>query len=110
MANIGAMRERVTLQAGAQIADAGGGYVLSWVTKATVWARVKPLSGREVAARGGLEASQMYEVTIRARQDVEIIAGDRLVWRSRFHNVRTIKNFDERGAYLTLECESGVTT
>lgn len=110
MPNVGAMRERITIQREASQDDGGGGYDLAWVDVCTVWARVRPLSGREQAAHGGLEASQMYEITIRTRPDTDIYPGLRAVWNEKNLNIRSVVNDDERGRYLKLTCESGVTT
>lgn len=106
---IGAMRERVTIQAEAQTPDNGGGYALSWSSVTSCWARVRPLGGREQAARGGLEAAQIYEVTIR-RQAAAVTPENRLLWGSVPLNIRSVINMDERGEYLTLSCDAGVVT
>jgi len=110
MTRIGSMRERVSVQQEGRTDDMGGGYALSWTTMATVSARVRPLTGREMAARGALEASQMYEVTIRRPVDYAINTGMRLLWGSVALNIRATANNDERGEFITCTCESGVVT
>ena len=108
--SIGSMRERVACQQETSVADGGGGYALTWQTVATVWARVRPLSGREVAARGAMESATTYEVTVRKRADVALTTGWRLLWGSLPLNIRAVRNMDERGEFLTLDCEAGVAT
>lgn len=111
MVKIGDLRERVALQQEASVvADGGGGYDFTWQTVATVWARVRPLSGRELAARGGMESPVNYEVTLRRRTDAALTTGWRLLWGTIPLNIRSVRNMDERGEFLTLDCESGVAT
>jgi len=105
---IGDMRERVTLQQEVLTADGGGGNALAWTAGSVVWARVRPLSGREQAARGGLEAAQLFEVTIRRQAALAVTTGWRALWGGVPLNIRTVRNMDERNEYLTLECERGV--
>lgn len=105
---IGAMRERVTLQQESRVVDDGGGYPNSWVAVDTVWASVKPLTGRERQLAAQTEAPVSYRVTIRYRDDVT--PAMRLVWGTRYLNITGIFNADQKKAYLTLECSEGVAT
>lgn len=107
---IGNMRERVTIQQESRTPDNEGGAAIAWPDIATVYASIRPLSGREQAARGGLEASQMYEVVIRRNPSISVVAALRFVWGSVILNVRNVRNVDERGEFLTCDCESGVVT
>lgn len=97
---IGALRERVILQARSDATDAIGAVVYSWATVATLWARVRPVNSRESTIADRIAATAFYEVTIRHRSDVSPTG--RLVWRNRVLNVVGITNPDERRAYIAL--------
>lgn len=102
----GQLRERVTIQQAVETPDGGGGSSIDWQDVATVWAEVRPLSGRERLQAQQLESAVNYRIRIRFRSD--ITAGMRLVWRDQVMNIRAVYNEDQKRAYLTLDCESGV--
>ena len=108
MPRIGAMRERVVIQAGAGAADGYGGRTSDWSAVATVWAEVAPIGGRERAQAEQLEGVVTHRVTIRHRTDVT--AAHRLLWGSKALNVRAVTNPDQRRRYLDLLCEEGTAT
>ena len=102
----GQLDERVTIQSQVRVADAGGGYAESWQDVATVWARVRPLSGRERDMGEQLESPRDYRVTIRRRSDVT--TAHRLVWRGAALNVRFVADAGPRPLYMDLDCQRGV--
>lgn len=106
---IGAMRERVSIQVETQTPDGGGGYTLGWTTLATVWARVRPISGREALQAQQLESAVQYRVTIRTFPGLAA-ARHRLLWGSRPLNILAIRNPDEHGVYMEIDAAEGVAT
>jgi SPP1 family predicted phage head-tail adaptor len=108
---IGPMRERVRIEREVRSADAGGGAIVTWTPldhAPTAWARIEPLSGRELVQAMRLQARLTHKVTMRWRGDVT--AAMRLVWGERVFNIRARLNPDERRRYLELLCEEGVAT
>lgn len=105
---IGELRERVTLQTKTRTRDAMGGYAETWADTATVWALVRPMSGRERAQAGQQQAAANYLVVMRYRSDV--LAGQRLLWRDTPLNIRFIADRGPRAEFLELEAELGVET
>lgn len=112
---IGAMRERITLQREDRVSDGAGGSVPTWYDLATVFARVQPASGRESFASGRerfasqqLQNGITHKVTIRHRDDIS--GATRILWGTRYLNIRSILNLDERNRYFTIEADEGEGT
>lgn len=106
---LGNLRERVTIQTFTESSDGGGGSTRTWSNLATVWAEVKPVSrvaDRERVDTGRLATIQTYLVTIRHRTGFDTSA--RLLWGSKYLNIRSIENRDLRKRFLVLECQEGV--
>lgn len=69
--NVGALRERVTLQVPSSSAGTDGEYGQpTWRKLATVYAQVTPLTARERLSAQALQASIAYRVVVRDRDDV----------------------------------------
>lgn len=103
---IGTLDQRITIQREARTADDYGGAALAWVNVATVWANVRPLSGRERADFGEVEAPANYRFTIRRRGDVT--AAMRITWAGAAYNIRFVSDPGARSLYMALEAERGV--
>jgi SPP1 family predicted phage head-tail adaptor len=68
--NPGELDQRVTLQTATLSRDAVGGPVETWVDTVTVWAKVKPLSGKQIAQAQQVSADVSKAVTIRYRTGI----------------------------------------
>lgn len=102
---IGSLRHRVTIQSPKESRDDFGGARAEWFDVATVWAKVEPLGGTEVAElkkTGALYAEATHKVTVRYRSDVtekmRIVKGDRVF------DIASIVNTDERNRELVMMC------
>jgi SPP1 family predicted phage head-tail adaptor len=102
------MDQRITLDQEARTADTYGGAVVTWATLATVWANVRPLSGRERADMAAIEAPASYRFTIRRRND--ITEAMRIGWNSQVFNIRFIADPGSRSLYMAIDAERGVGT
>jgi SPP1 family predicted phage head-tail adaptor len=67
---IGALRERLALEAASRTADGGGGAIVTWETVAELWAAVRPIGGEERLRADQLAGRITHEVWIRHRPDV----------------------------------------
>lgn len=103
---IGDLRQRVTLQRRSEVADAGGGVSLSWTDAGELWAEVTPLQGRETVQAMRLQPTQTYLIRLRYRDD--ITPADRLVFKQRILNIRSVQNVNARGQWTECRCEEGV--
>lgn len=106
MTEIGSMKQRITLQQEAQMADGAGGYAVSWTDVATVWAEVDPVNGREVRFARRLEARLTHVISLRYRGDIS--PAMRVSYDGRLFNIRAIVNLDEGDRITKLYCEEGV--
>lgn len=81
----GQLDQRVTLQTATVTRDAVGGPSESWADTVTVWARVRPLSGKQIAQAQQVSADVSTAVEIRWR------AGITAAMRLKFADNRTAK-------------------
>lgn len=104
---VGELDQRVTIERVTLTPDGAGGATESWATVATLWAKVRPLSGAE---RGQSQAQREeavaeYLVVIRNRDDVRDT--DRIGWGDRKLNIAFRKDRGHRADYLELVCVMG---
>lgn len=99
----GDLDQRIELQRLTRTSDGGGGYTEQWTTYATVWANVRPMSGRERYQAQQTQASANYRIAIRYRADID--PADRIVWRGKVLNIRFIADAGPRDLYLTIDAE-----
>lgn len=101
--NIGALRHRLTLERVVRTPDGGGGVTESWVSEATLWAEIRPLSGGEAVEAGRLAGKHRFEITLRYRDGVEPAMRFRL--GARLFHILAVENVEERGRWLKALCE-----
>jgi SPP1 family predicted phage head-tail adaptor len=102
----GEMNERIQIIRETRASDGAGGQTLSLTTLASVWAHVRPRSGREMERFDRVNASAMYLFVIRYRTDVE--ESDRILWKGEYYNIRYIAQGTGRALYLEIDAERGV--
>lgn len=104
---IGELDQRVQLQRKSAARDGAGGGTATWTTYATVWALVRPLTGRERENAQRAEAVANYLVVIRQRTDLK--ESHRVLWGERALNIRFRKQRG-RSAWLEMEAELGAAS
>lgn len=104
--DIGAMRDRVTIQAPSDAQDALGEPVDAWTDVATVWATVGDVSGREYLAADAAQNKAQTKIFIRYRPDV--MATMRVVHGATVYNIEAVLRPSGRPIYLLLMCSRGV--
>lgn len=108
---IGAMDQKITLQALVRTADGVGGQLDAWqdyAANAVVWARVTAKAGREAMVEGRVVASFVVLFEIWNRQDVS--ERDRILWGGVTYNIRGLRQEGGRRATLVIEAERGVAS
>lgn len=105
----GELDQRITFQERQKVSDGIGGSIDTWVdisTLASVWAHVRPMSGREVTEYDRVNAEAKYLFVIRNRSD--LLEKYRIVWEGEVFNISTIKKPKRRALYIEIEGERGV--
>lgn len=98
----GLLRERVTLKNKTVTQNTYGEEVITWVTLATVWGAVEPLSGREYLEGQSLDVEVTTRIRIRYRTGV--VPESLVVHDTHNYNVRSVMNSLERKRELVLMC------
>lgn len=98
----GLLRQRVVIQRETVTKDALGGDVQTWSTLTTVWAEVRPLSGREAIEAGRISSTANVWITVRYRDDITPLM--RVIWRGRTFEINQIENQGAGDVVLVLWC------
>ena len=104
--SIGKLRHKINLQRRVQTDDGYGGGMTSWVTFASVFAWIKPLTGGEKWAAMKVESFVTHKIIIRYRTDFSAI--DRILHDGRAFNVRAAMDIDEKRRFIEIPAEEGV--
>lgn len=102
----GMMKRRVSLQRKGDTPDGAGGVTVAWTQYAQPWASIKPKQGSEKLHSDRLDATGLSIVVMRYRDDV--IESDKLVYRGKDYQIRSIVNIEEADRFLELTIERGV--
>ncbi|OIP87814.1 MAG: phage tail protein [Rhodobacterales bacterium CG2_30_65_12] len=60
------LHQRLTLEAPVRLADGAGGFAISWEVRGTLWAEIRPGTGRERAAELMTVATTALRIIVRA--------------------------------------------
>jgi SPP1 family predicted phage head-tail adaptor len=105
---LGALTDRVQLFKRDVNAEDEGGEVTTYVPLATVWARVRTLSARQVESADGRGVAITHSAVLRYRSDLS--PGDRLVYAGRNLELVGADDLNGRRAYLACTLnETGLT-
>lgn len=102
-ARLGALRHRVTLEAPQRADDEGGGATVTWMPVVTLWAEIRPRTGREVFEADQAGGRVTHDIRVRYRAG--LTPAMRFVAGSRVFDIRFAENAGERGVWLICACE-----
>lgn len=103
----GKLRDEIELQRATFAADAAGTQVATWTTLADVWARIKPLRGRESVEQMQIQSDVTHEIQIRFFEGLK--SEDRIKFGSRIFNFMAPPiNVNERSFEHLLMCKEAV--
>lgn len=106
--NIGELRHRITFQSLSLTGDGQGGSLTSWTNFKTVWAKLKPISGRERNFAQRIEDVYTHEITIRKLDGITTTM--RISFQNRIFQVKSIQPIDEERFWMKILTEEKVGT
>ena len=99
----GELNRQITLQYPTRVPNGTGGYTLSWVDNATLWAAIWPVSATE-QVKGQAEIMLIsHRIQIRYRRVLK--ADWRICYGDRFFNIVSITDPDMAHEYLEILCK-----
>lgn len=98
----GTLRHLVELQSPSLAQNAYGEPIESWTTYAAVWAAIRPLSAVETPQAPQATPIATHQVTL--RYTTGVTSGHRIKFGTRYLNVESVLNTDERNRELLLQC------
>ena len=105
---LGSLADRVQLLHRDLASDDDGGTLTTFVPLATVWARIRQLSGRQAETTDGRAVLLSHSVVLRYRTD--LAPGDRLIYAGRSLDLVTAADLNGRRTYLSCTCsETSIT-
>jgi len=103
----GKLRHRIAIQQETATQDIYGAEVKTWTTKKELWAEIDPPKSREFFATGQTQAEVTTRVRIRYLPNVT--PNMRIKFGTRYLNINSIINPDERNKELIMMCNEWVT-
>lgn len=100
------LRHRIQIYRLNEVADALGGFTTTWALHKTKWAKVAPMSGRELIHADKIDATAASTFTIRF--DTDVLESDKIAFKGNDYNIRSIVNLDEDDRFLSILGERGV--
>ena len=100
---IGDMNKRIELQYTTKVPDGMGGFINSFVTTATVWAGIWPVSASEQVQAMQNVMTISHRIRIRYRSVLK--ASWRIKYGERYFNIVSSVNPDEKCEYLDILCK-----
>ena len=100
---IGLLNKRITLQYQTKVSDSMGGWVLSWVDHATVWAAIWDATSHEINAAGQTSLVITHRIRIRYRSTFK--ASWRIKFGTRYFAIVSILNPNEKCEWLDILCK-----
>lgn len=109
---IGKLRHEITIQEVVRVEDGQGGFSSEgWTTfgPPTVWAKITPLSSREIFFSQSMQARVTHKIIV--RDFPGITSAMRVKFGERYFHIKgTPRNFEERGIYTEIIAEEGAPT
>ena len=97
----GKLKHSVEIQFPSHTEDASGDPVLDgWTTFATVWAFVKPLSGREIVQAQQLHAETNHSISLRFMKGIN--TSQRVLFNGKAYSILSVINTNEANEELIL--------
>jgi len=97
------LNKRITLQYQTKIPDGMGGWTVTWVDGATIFAGIWPVSANETIAANAVSMTISHRIRIRYRSTLK--PSWRVKFGNRYFAIVSIINPNERNAMIDLMCK-----
>ena len=104
----GNLRHRLTIQKPTEVSDGMGGVTTTWSTLITIWGGIWPLRGHEYMSAMQTTSEVTHKIRIRqlpTNKRSDFSSKCRILFGSRYFEIESIINPDERDIYLELMCK-----
>ncbi len=105
------LRSRVTIQSKTQASDSMGGWTETWSSGDSAWAKWMPMRGSELVSAMRLSPRLSVKIAIRFRGDAYgapyYSAEDRVVYRNRTYNIKSVYDVDDAQQFLEMMLAEG---
>lgn len=101
--NIGKLRHRIVIQAQRNRQSEYGAVVAEWHNLHSVWAEVKPISGRELFAASQIHSEATIQIWLRYIPDIDYTM--RIKFGGRLFEIVSIQNWRELNRSILLHCK-----
>lgn len=101
--NIGKLRHRVTLQKQINTQNDYGAFVTTWQDIATIWAEIKPISGREYFEVSQVQSEVTTQIWIRYCDGIEPTM--RVAHNGKQYEIVSVLNYQGLNKTLQLMCK-----
>ena len=108
--DIGKLDKRITLQSRSATLDDYGQQSNSWTDVATVWANIKPVSGREKMKAMQVDSILSHTVAVRYNATFmppRTVDAWRIVYNGRYFNIIAAMDLEEARQYIIFDCLEG---
>jgi len=102
----GKLRHRVTIETATESLDSYGHPDPTWTSAVVVWASIEPLAGNELLR--AQEVNAEISIRIRIRYHASVTPRARLKFGSRYFEILSVANLEERGREMELLCREAV--
>lgn len=102
--NPGRLRHRVTIQKSQISQDELGNNIETWIDWATVWANIRPVSGREYFQAAATNSEDNVRINIRYRSGIDPLRM-RVVYNGRTFNIISAIDLNERRREIEMVCQ-----
>ena len=109
--DIGKLDKRIQLQSKSATLDEYGQQINSWSTVATVWANVKPISGREKLRSMAMQLELTHTVAVRYNVNFlppKAVSAWRINYNAngsvRLFNITSVMDLNEDRKFIIFEC------
>ncbi len=103
-------RDQVVLQTRVRTPTKVAGATIVWNDTAEVWAKVTPLSARQLFFADQLQHRITHKFLLRFREDISVTIDKRFTWQERIFQIQGVIDVEERRCFLEVSCFEGEET